>query len=928
MTPEFFAAGTSPWFARTLNAHPQWAAAIESLAAVPLTRSRLAEHSALLRLGAPYRDEAHLRAVLRDLRNQAFAALMERDLSARADLDEVMRAMTALAEFSIDEALNYLSFDLAARFGAPIGLDSGSVQDLLVIGMGKLGGRELNVSSDVDLVFVYEEEGDTEQGTPSRSLANQEFFTRLARRLIGVLSERTAEGFVFRVDMRLRPNGDAGPLVVSLAMLEEYFVAQGRSWERYAWIKARPVSEAVLGSEHGRFCERLEAVVQPFVYRRYLDFGAIEALRALHAQIRSEVARRDAAHPDRAENVKLGRGGIREIEFIAQHFQLIRGGRDPALRERSTIATLNELVDQGLLEAAIGQRLIDAYRLLRNIEHRLQYLEDAQTHSLPTGSDERARLARMCARYGITDFAELQARLRGEQAFVAEQFDEVFGSRLEPAPGVNGQREFWSEGSLPLDTEDAALLEWLAKTGYADPKAASLRVVGLESSPKARTLSEVSRARLDSLIPQCVVLGCRYATATCAPIVLLGRLLDLLETIATRAAYLAFLNEFPRALERVAALLAASPWAARYLNQHPLLLDELLDTRARSRADWGAVAIDLARELARSRGDVERQMDLLRETHHAQTWSLLILDLEDRLTVEELSDDLSALADVILQASVDACWQLVADDPAEPCALAIIAYGKLGGKELGYASDLDLVFLCGDGAADAPVALCYARLAQRLMTWLTSRTTAGGLFEVDLRLRPDGAAGLLVTTLQGFLNYQQKHAWVWEHQALTRARFSAGDVALGRVFERERRKTLAKPRELDALRAEIVAMRLKMHAAHPNPSQEFDLKHDAGGMVDIEFCVQYLVLGFAHQFESLLDDVGNIALLGRAAQCGLVPEDLANAVAQAYRRYRRRQHTLRLSEAAYARAPLAEFVQERQSVFELCQALHLALGIA
>jgi glutamate-ammonia-ligase adenylyltransferase len=925
MTTDFLAARSSPWFLRTLSAHPQWAETIAELILHPLGREPILALLDRLRGPPSYQDEGQLRRVLRELRNQTLAALMERDLSGRADLDEVMDTMTALAEVAIDEALRFLCRDLAASHGVPHGAESGRPEDFMVIGMGKLGGAELNVSSDVDLVFVYGEDGETAGAPPGRGLANQEFFTRLGRRLIGVLSEITAHGFVFRVDMRLRPNGDSGPLVASLAMLEDYFVAQGRNWERYAWIKARLVNGPVWDDQWAARRAQLEAVIAPFVYRRYLDFGAIQALRALHDQIRAEVARRDARQREPTENVKLGRGGIREIEFIAQHFQLIRGGRDPELRGRATQATLVELQARGLVEAPIAWHLISAYRLLREVEHRLQYLEDAQTHSLPADAENRERLARMCQSFSEGGFEALRARLAAEQAFVAHEFDRVFAAPGEPAPLVSERPDLW-RGGPDTGLGDNERLEGLLRLGFGDPQQVATRLKALWESPKIRSLSEANRLRLDSLIPHALALAHERATPACDTVVLLGRLLDLLEAIATRAAYLALLSEFPRAFERLAVVLAASPWAARYLTQHPLLLDELLDTRALKRSDFAVVAERLEAAMARECQDVERQMDLLRETHHAETFNLLIQDLEGRLSVEELSDDLSALADLILEATLKACWPLVGGGPGPAQGFAIIAYGKLGGKELGYASDLDLVFLCSDDASEEGSGLRFARLAQRLMTWLTSRTTAGGLFDVDLRLRPDGVAGLLVSTMQGFKHYQERNAWVWEHQALTRARHCAGDLLLGAVFEAERRSILALTRDLATLRSDIVGMRAKMHAAHPNPSGLFDLKHDPGGMVDIEFCVQYLVLGYGHRESELLLNLGNIALLGRAARADLIDQHLASEVARAYRAYRRSQHTLRLAEAPFARVAADALREERRAVFALCSALGLAFG--
>lgn len=928
MKDDTFASKHSRWFARMLFAHPDWQPILARICARPLGAEVIGPLCSDLREGLVYRDEADLKSVLRKLRNLWLCAVMERDLAGRANLDEVMVAMTALAEFSIHEALCFLGPAAAEVHGVPVAVQSGAAQDLMVVAMGKLGGAELNVSSDIDLVFVYGEDGQTRAEPGQKALSNQEFFTQLGRRLIGVLSEVTADGFVFRVDMRLRPNGESGPLVASVAMLEEYFVTQGRNWERFAWIKARVVSQPTFASSEGAnvTLAALQAIVSPFVYRRYLDFGAIEALRALHDQIRAENRRRDGAHAERTINVKLGRGGIREIEFIAQHFQLIRGGRVPDLRDRATLTILTRLAQMGLLDADTAARLRDGYVLLRQVEHRLQYVDDAQTHVLPRTEEDKARVGAMCARLiGDADFPELTRKLVALQAYVAARFDEVFGAPADDAGAGGSNGSIWNESnSGGASTREG--LDVLAKSGYPDAAAAQARLRALWNSSRIRTLSVPSRDRLDRLMPGAIELAAVHAGVGCDAATLLGRVADLLEAIAGRGSYLALLFEFPGAFKRVVALLASSPWAARYLTLHPLLLDELLDARAREAPNWPAVIRQLGERMQHTPGDTERQMDLLRETHHVQTFSLLIQDLEQRLTVEALSDHLSALADLIVEAALNACWERVAGDLAAAPRFAVIAYGRLGGKELGYASDLDLVFLYDDTDADEEVIVAYGRLAQRLVTWLTARTPAGGLFEVDLRLRPEGTSGLFVTGFGAFQKYQRESAWVWEHQALTRARFCAGDARLGVAFEAERRMILRQTRDLSALRGEVARMRVKMHEGHPNRSEEFDLKHDTGGMVDIEFCVQFLVLAYASQWPVLLEDMGNIALLRQAGALGLIDVDLALAVANAYRVYRRRQHALRLAEARFARVPQSMFEAERAAVTRLFDALGLRLA--
>ncbi len=864
--------------------------------------------------------------VLRVARNYWICALMERDLSGQAPLAEVMAAMTLLAERVVGEALDFLSRDLAARHGVPESAIDASPEDLMVVAMGKFGGAELNVSSDIDLVFVYADAGECRAKAKQQALSNHEFFTKLARRLMRALSEMTADGHVFRVDMRLRPNGDSGPLVVSLAMLEEYFITQGRTWERFAWLKARAVGPAVFAQSTEAARAALAELVTPFVYRRYLDFGAIEALRSLHGQIRGELARRDAQHHAPECNVKLGRGGIREIEFLAQHFQLVRGGRDAGLRSKRTLETLAALDARGLLSHGIAQELAQSYEFLRHVEHRLQYLDDAQTHTLPSDTADLERIAAMCGSpLGIESGDALKARIARVQAFVARQFDEVFGVRIGPAGLAATEPGIWNATECSGAASPGGLAA-LRAFGYDDPEAAQLRLRALWNAGSARSLNETGRERLDALMPQLIARAPQHATTACDASTLLGRLCDLIEVIARRSSYLSLLIEHPGALEHVCVLLAASPWAARFLAQHPLLLDELLDTRNLERLDGRAVRAQLASELAALADNPERAMDVLRELQHLESFRLLMLDLEGRLSVEALSDDLSELADAIVAAALDATWRVLAPSAPAPPAFAVIAYGKLGGKELGYNSDLDLVFLYDDARTDDVAVTLYARLAQRLVTWLSSRTPAGGLYEVDLRLRPEGAAGLLVGSLTGFEKYQQEHAWMWEHQALTRARYCAGDAALGSAFEAQRRAILARVREPEALRSAVRDMRQRMHDGHPNHSEQFDLKHDPGGMVDIEFCVQYLVLGHARQWPGLLDNVGNIALLGRAGEAGLIDAQLAGAVANAYRTYRRASHALRLAGARYARLPAGDLAEERQAVTALVDSLGLNAG--
>jgi glutamate-ammonia-ligase adenylyltransferase len=816
-----------------LAAHPEWAA--ELAAAEPFPR---ADMTAAL---AGVAGEAPLMRALRQLRARVLLRVMARDLARRAPLEEVCATMSDLAEVSIAAALAHLG-----------------CEDLVVVGMGKLGGRELNVSSDVDLVFLY-------AGAPEQAPR----YERAGRGLIRLLSEPTGDGFVFRVDMRLRPYGASGPLACSLDALDQYLIAQGREWERYAWIKARALS--------GGRDDELARITRPFVFRKYLDYSTIGAMRALHAEVRRDVARRELAG-----DVKLGPGGIREVEFVAQALQLVRGGRDPELTARPTLEVLATLSRKNLLPEAAARELAGAYRFLREVEHRLQYLDDAQRHDLPAEAEDRARLARMSACASWDAFSE---RLEGHRRAVTRHFEAVFAER-EPAA------EPWPE----------------------HPRLAALR-----ASQRYAALPDTSRRRLDAVVPALA----RAAQAAPDPEATLARGVDLLEAIASRAAYLALLAEHPPALERVTRILGASSWAAEFVTRHPLLLDELLDDRhLYASPDLEAFAAGLRAQLAAA-GDTERRMNVLREAHQAQVFRLLAQDLAGLHSVERLADHLSALADLMLEETLRLAWRdLRARHREGAPRFAVIAYGKLGGKELGYASDLDLIFLYDDD--DERAGEVYARLAQRLNHWLTSRTSSGALFETDLALRPSGASGLLVSSLAAFRRYQEESAWTWEHQALTRARFCAGAPAVGQAFEQIRSEILRRPRDAAVLMKEILQMREKMHAAHPNRSGLFDLKHDRGGMIDIEFAVQFLVLAHARRHADLTANLGNIALLRMAAAHGLLDAALAERCRDAYREFRRLQHALRLNGAQYARAPREQVAAHADAVSQLWRALFAA----
>ena len=853
-------------------------------------------------------NENTLDQVLRGLRRDVMLTVMARDLAGLAALDEVTQTMSALAEEAIRVSVAAIEVELAPRYGLPVAApaDSGRMapadapghvqagtatrQQLHVVGMGKLGGGELNVSSDIDLIFLYPEEGSTRGGTVE--VSNAEYFNQLGKRLIQRLSNVDADGYVFRVDMRLRPWGD-GPLAMSFDALENYFVAHGRDWERYAWIKARVLT--------GDRADELMKVATPFVFRRYLDFGAVESLKSLHAEIRREVARRDLA-----DHVKLGPGGIREIEFIAQAMQMIRGGREARLRARPTVPTLNTLADLGLLPLDVVEQLCAAYDFLRRVEHRLQYAEDQQTHTLPQQEDARARLA---VSMGSMDWPAFIAALDAHRANVSRHFDFILGDAPTPGSGTS-PRAASTNGSGDQSPETPV------GQGFADGDELNRLIKLTLEGSKIKRLASASRERFEQLLPHAV----EAARATAAPDIALKRLIHFLEAIASRASYLALLIQSRAALLRLAKLLAASEWAAQYLTTHPILLDELLDERTLQAApgfiEWSSfAAAQLQAGRHASGSDLEVQMNVLREAHQAQVFRLLVQDLQGLLTVETLADHLSELADRTLALVLDECWFALKEKHQSTPQFAIIAYGKLGGKELGYASDLDLVFVYDDEHERA--AEIYARLAQRLLTFMETRTTAGRLFETDTRLRPDGDSGLPVTSLAAFRDYQEKRAWAWEHQALTRARYCAGDATIGAAFEEVRKHILTLPREHAQLIEEVTTMRRKMHNGHPNKSKLFDLKHDAGGMVDIEFCVQALVLEHACKFAPLIENKGNIALLMRAASAGLIVPEIAEGAANAYRAYRKHQHALRLNNQEYARLPREQVSDEIAVVLAL-----------
>jgi len=894
------ALGFSHYAGRTLAADPSLRETLAATLDAPLDWAR--ERVALADLVAA-RDADALAQGLRRLRRRVFLHTLVRDLTGRAGFPEVVAAMTTLADAALVAAVDVHASLLATAHGVPRG-PAGDVQRLVVVGMGKLGGRELNVSSDVDLVFVYPEDGETDG---ARAVSNREYFDRLAQRVIAAIGQLDANGYVFRVDTRLRPYGESGPLTVSFGALERYLVTQGRAWERYAWQKARPIT----GDAH----DELQALVTPFVYRKYLDYDAYDGLRDIHRQIREQGTRRG-----HAGDIKLGAGGIREVEFVVQALQIVRGGRDADLRTRGTLPALDALTQRRLIAPHAASMLRDGYVFLRCLEHRLQYRDDRQTHRVPDDARERALVAESL---GLPSIAAFDAALAEQRTQVSRQFNAVFETPERAGDGDETTTGFAGIWDDPDEGKEA--IDRLARAGFDAPGELLAMLARLRASRRYLQMPARSRERFDRLVPALMVVAVAHRQPSATPQTVLRRLLDLLEAVSGRSAYLALLVEHPPLLPRLAALMGASAWAADYLTRRPFLLDELLDARVLlAEPDWASWQSELERLLAANAGDAEAAMDTLRHFQHAQAFRLLAQDLAGQLTVERLADHLSALADTILAATLVHCWRLLYGHEAPAPRFAIIGYGKLGGKELGYASDLDLVFLhaSDDDPVQAQEAQArYARLAQRINTWLTSATGAGRLYDTDLRLRPDGAKGLLVSSTAAFERYQREQAWTWEHQALTRARFVAGDPAIGAAFEALRERILRLPRDRAQLAHDIVDMRARMADGHPNRTPLFDLKHDPGGMVDIEFAVQYVVLAHAHAHPELTRNAGNIALLGIAADAGLLDASLARAAADAYREYRRLQHQVRLTGAAHARVEPDAQAARRASVETLWTAV-------
>ncbi|HEY0201608.1 MAG TPA: bifunctional [glutamate--ammonia ligase]-adenylyl-L-tyrosine phosphorylase/[glutamate--ammonia-ligase] adenylyltransferase [Burkholderiaceae bacterium] len=866
------------------------------------------ERAAQLQALEALRARGHATAqALRILRQLVLARLVQRDCDEGAPLADITRAMTELAELALDVACEQACRELDALHGTPLRADGGRAQ-FWIVGMGKLGARELNVSSDIDLVYLYDQDGET-AGTAAGigRITNHEYFGRAVKIVYSLVGDTTEHGFVFRVDLALRPNGNSGPPAVSLAALEEYFQVQGREWERFAWLKSRVVAPRTCISSPE--VQALRAVVLPFVFRRYLDYNVFESLRALHRQIREHATRRSAGRPERSNDVKLSRGGIREIEFTVQLLQVVRGGQFPELRCRATLEALQRLARAGLMPAATARELAQAYEFLRRVEHRIQYLDDQQTHLLPSSDTDLAWIAQTM---GYGDIASFLDTFCGHREFVAQEFDTLLSGN-QPCKGRCGlANKAGAHTASPPPPDLDSLLADL-------PPALRARMQTWRDHPRVTALRDDARARLLRLVQRTGQwLRAGRVTEEAAL-----RMADWIESLLRRESYLALLLERPAVHERLLHVLGMARWPARYLLQHPGVIDELAnDALLSGRFD----AAEFERDLEQRRTAVHRTgedddetlLNLLRRAHHAEVFRTLARDVEHRLTVEQVADDLSALADSVLRVTARWCWQRLKDHHRDTPRFAVIGYGKLGGKELGYGSDLDIVFAYDDDDERAPE--IYAAFARKLINWLSVKTGEGDLFEIDTALRPNGNSGLLVSSFDAYANYQQQRgsntAWTWEHQAMTRARFVLGEPALKARFDTVREAVITAPRDAVALKAEIVAMRDKVRAAHPVKTGWFDVKHSAGGMVDAEFAVQYLVLSQSASHPALRYNAGNIALLQCAENQGLLPQGVGEAAAAAYRALRQAQHHARLNEEPTRVQPPA-LASERSAILAL-----------
>jgi glutamate-ammonia-ligase adenylyltransferase len=851
---------------------------------------------------------------LRQLRHQTLVRILWFDLVAGGLLQRTLTSLSDLADVAIAAAVDFATRQAVSRYGE-LQADGERIP-LVVIAMGKLGGRELNFSSDIDLVFAYPTDGMTDGAAP---VSAHEFFTRVVRQVAALLEEATADGFVYRVDTRLRPFGDSGPPVVSFAGLENYLLQHGRSWERYAYIKAR----IIVPPDSSDLAQELKTtVINPFVYRRYLDYGVFESLREMKALVAAQVRKREMT-----DNIKLGPGGIREIEFIVQALQLVRGGSIAPLRTTQLRAALSAAAAGHDMTDDVADLLLDAYEFLRRVENRIQAVRDRQTHDLPTDAPEQTRLAYAM---GLPSWSELESRLNAVRASVSEQFSTIAFRDADESVQPSEFAELWSARAGQSDWQEV-----FERRGYAEPESVAKSIASFAALPSTRRTDAVAAKRLRQFIPTVL----RLLAAVSQPATVLDRVLNIVDKVLRRSAYLALLNENRVVLERLVDLCATSVYLAREVAHFPALLDELIDARI---FDAVPDADEFRSDLARRIGvvdprDTERQLAVLAEFKRATLFRLAIADFNGKIPVMQVSDRLTDIAELILShalmlaradlVSRNGEPRYVQDGQAFSADLGVVAYGKLGGLELSYGSDLDIVFLHDsrgeqqqtDGARPLDNGMFFGRLAQRLVHFLTTQTASGALYEIDTRLRPSGRAGLLVTSIDAFERYQEENAWTWEHQALLRGRVVAGSAIVAREFERIRSHTLRKRVRRDELRSDVTRMRKKMRDnLDKTAAGFFDLKQGAGGIADIEFLVQYLVLLNADAHPAVIHYTDNIRQLGTLAAADCLTEDDSRRLQQAYRSLRARTHRQALDEQP-ARSAADEFMAQRQFVQALWQ---------
>ncbi|MBL0732004.1 MAG: bifunctional [glutamate--ammonia ligase]-adenylyl-L-tyrosine phosphorylase/[glutamate--ammonia-ligase] adenylyltransferase [Desulfosarcina sp.] len=868
-------------------------------------------------------NEEELCKILRKRRMREMIRIAWRDLAGSADLFKTISDLTSFADECIEQTFAFLYNQQCIKYGIPLSFD-GSPQNIVVLGMGKLGGRELNFSSDIDLIFAYPEAGETLQS--SNSISNEEFFTKLSRSFLKVFGDITPDGIVFRVDMRLRPFGENGPLIMSFNALEEYYQRHGREWERYALIKARVVAgDFAAGSQ-------LLENLSPFIYRRYLDYGVYDSLREMKYKISREVERKGLQ-----DNVKLGAGGIREIEFFGQIFQLIRGGVEPYLRERSILKILPFLFSEGYIPEKVYNELTAAYIFLRNTEHRIQEFEDRQSHTLP--SDDNARM-RLALSMGYENWESCFAILKQHLHNVHSHFNELLVIEDGGKQSSNADMELDDVWQGIADEELA--LQILKTSGFDEPQEIFRLLEYFRNHPETDALTFEGRKRLDRLMP----LVLKKIGLSKQPEIIFKRVLDLIKTIERRTCYIALLLEKPDVLTHLIELSDKSPWIISFLTRHPVLLDELIDVRTLYiPPEKQELEKLIARRFEKIKDDdLEAQMEELAVFKQVNTLRVAAADISGAFPLMKVSDYLSYIAETILQKVLNLSWKHLINKHGTPKAFlnglpcdtgfAIIAYGKLGGLELGYGSDLDLVFLHtgtesetrGVGIRPVTGSQFYARLGQRMLHLLTTHTPAGKLYEIDMRLRPNGNAGVLVSNMDSFKNYQIQDAWTWEHQSLVRARAICGDEKVISCFEQIRKDVLAISRNKSTLQEEIRSMRSKMRKEQKKTDPEyFNIKQDIGGMVDIEFLVQYLILLNAHEHIELVKWSDNIRQLDSLAETKIIPKIEADFFKKTYITYRKAVHKLNLQETPPI-VPEDKFKEIRVKVEKIWSKLFCPLG--